>query len=186
MNDVKSVMDHAKAAMEKALNHLEVQLQKIRAGKANPAIFENVMVDYYGSMVPISQTASVNTQDSRTIIIQPWEKSLLTPIEKAIQSANMGLNPQNDGILIRITIPPLTEERRKELVKTTKSESEEAKVGIRNARKEAMENVKLLLKKGLPQDEAKDAETKIQTLTDQYVQKTDKHFEQKEKEILTV
>ncbi|HWY13208.1 MAG TPA: ribosome recycling factor [Bacteroidia bacterium] len=186
MNDVKSVMDHAKAAMEKALSHLEVQLQKIRAGKANPAIFENVMVDYYGSMVPISQTASVNTQDSRTIVIQPWEKGLLTPIEKAIQAANMGLNPQNDGILIRITIPPLTEERRKELVKTAKAESEEAKVGIRNARKDAMEFVKQLLKKGLPQDEGKDAETKIQQLTDQYAQKTDKHFEQKEKEILTV
>lgn len=186
MNDVKSVMEHSKAAMEKALAHLETQLTKIRAGKANPAIFESVMVDYYGSMVPISQTASVNTQDSRTIIIQPWEKSLLTPIEKAIQAANMGLNPQNDGVIIRITIPPLTEDRRKELVKTAKAEVEEAKVGIRNARKEAMENVKLLLKKGLPEDEAKDAEIKIQQLTDQYVQKTDKHFEQKEKEIITV
>jgi ribosome recycling factor len=186
MNDVKSVMDHAKAAMDKAISHLETQLQKIRAGKANPAIFENVMVDYYGSMVPISQTASVNTQDSRTIIIQPWEKNLLTPIEKAIQMANMGLNPQNDGVIIRITIPPLTEDRRKELVKTAKTEAEEAKVGIRNARKDAMENVKKLQKDGLPQDEAKDAETKIQQLTDQYVQKTDKHFEQKEKEIITV
>lgn len=186
MNDVKSVMDHAKAAMEKAINHLEVQLTKIRAGKANPAIFESVMVDYYGSMVPIPQTANVNTQDARTIVIQPWEKSLLTPIEKAIQMANLGLNPQNDGVIIRITIPPLTEERRKELVKAAKGEGEEAKVGIRNARKEAMENVKKLQKNGLPEDEAKDAETKIQQLTDQYVQKTDKHIEQKEKEILTV
>ncbi len=186
MNDVKSVMDHAKEGMEKAINHLEVQLTKIRAGKANPAIFESVMVDYYGSMVPISQTANVNTQDARTIIIQPWEKSLLTPIEKAIQMANLGLNPQNDGVIIRISIPPLTEERRKELVKTAKSEGEEAKVGIRNSRKEAMENVKKLQKNGLPEDEAKDAETKIQQLTDQYVQKTDKHIEQKEKEIMTV
>lgn len=186
MNDVKSVMDHAKEAMEKAINHLEVQLTKIRAGKANPAIFESVMVDYYGSMVPIPQTANVNTQDARTIVIQPWEKSLLTPIEKAIQMANLGLNPQNDGVIIRITIPPLTEERRKELVKAAKGEGEEAKVGIRNARKEAMENVKKLQKNGLPEDEAKDAETKIQQLTDQYVQKTDKHIEQKEKEILTV
>ncbi|MBL7896115.1 MAG: ribosome recycling factor [Bacteroidia bacterium] len=186
MNDVKSVMDHASAAMDKAINHLEVQLTKIRAGKANPAIFESVMVDYYGSMVPIPQTANVNTQDARTIVIQPWEKSLLTPIEKAIQMANLGLNPQNDGVIIRITIPPLTEERRKELVKTAKAEGEEAKVGIRNARKEAMENVKKLQKNGLAEDEAKDAETKIQQLTDQYVQKADKHFEQKEKEILTV
>jgi len=179
-------MDHARAAMDKAINHLEVQLTKIRAGKANPAIFESVMVDYYGSMVPIPQTANVNTQDARTIVIQPWEKSLLTPIEKAIQMANLGLNPQNDGVIIRITIPPLTEERRKELVKTAKAEGEEAKVGIRNARKEAMENVKKLQKNGLAEDEAKDAETKIQQLTDQYVQKADKHFEQKEKEILTV
>lgn len=186
MNDVKAVMDHASAAMDKAITHLEVQLTKIRAGKANPSIFESVMVDYYGSMVPIPQTANVNTQDARTIVIQPWEKSLLTPIEKAIQMANLGLNPQNDGVIIRITIPPLTEERRKELVKTAKSEGEEAKVGIRNARKEAMENVKKLQKNGLPEDEAKDAETKIQQLTDQYVQKADKHFEQKEKEILTV
>lgn len=186
MNDIKSVMDHAKEAMEKAISHLEVQLTKIRAGKANPAIFESVMVDYYGSMVPISQTASVNTQDARTIVIQPWEKSLLTPIEKAIQSANMGLNPQNDGVIIRIIIPPLTEERRKELVKAAKSENEEAKVGIRNARKDAMENVKRLQKNGLPEDEAKDGEAKIQLQTDNYVQKADKHFEQKEKEIMTV
>lgn len=186
MKDVKEVMSHATAGMEKAINHLEVQLTKIRAGKANPAIFESVMVDYYGSMVPISQTASVNTQDSRTIVIQPWEKSLLTPIEKAIQMANMGLNPQNDGVIIRITIPPLTEERRKELVKTAKSENEEAKVGIRNSRKEAMEFVKKLQKDGLPEDEAKDAEVKIQQLTDSFVQKADKHFEQKEKEIMTV
>lgn len=186
MNDVKSVMEHSKAAMEKALSHLETQLTKIRAGKANPAIFESVMVDYYGNMVPISQTANVNTQDARTIVIQPWEKSLLTPIEKAIQAANMGLNPQNDGVIIRITIPPLTEERRKELVKTAKAEAEEAKVGIRNSRKDAMEHVKRLQKNGLPEDEAKDAETKIQQLTDQYVQKTDKHFEQKEKEIITI
>src|SRR6478609_2264817 len=107
MNDVKSVMDFGKAGMDKAINHLEVELTKIRAGKANPAMLEAVQVDYYGSRVPLSQTASVNTQDSRTLLVQPWEKSMLTPIEKAIQAANLGFNPQNDGVLIRIIVPPL-------------------------------------------------------------------------------
>ena len=186
MKDIKSILDHTKALMDKAIGHLEMELQKVRAGKANPMMLENIMVDYYGSMVPLSQTASVNTQDSRTLIVQPWEKAQLTPIEKAIQAANLGLNPQNDGILIRIMVPPLTEERRKELVKTAKSEGEEAKVGIRNLRKDAMEQVKQLQKKGLPEDEAKSGETQIQTLTDDFVKKTDKHIEQKEKEILTV
>jgi ribosome recycling factor len=186
MNDVKSVLDYAKAGMDKAINHLEAELTKIRAGKANPAMLENIQVDYYGSKVPLTQTASVNTQDSRTLLVQPWEKSMLTPIEKAIQAANIGLNPQNDGVVIRIMVPPLTEERRKELVKTAKAAGEEAKVGIRNIRKEAMENVKKLQKNGLPEDEAKGAEQKIQQTTDQFVEKTDKHIEQKEKEILTV
>ncbi len=186
MKDVKSVMENAKAAMDKAVGHLEVQLTKVRAGKANPAMLENVQTEYYGSKVPISQVASINTQDSRTLVIQPWEKSMLTPIEKAIQAANLGLNPQNDGVIIRILVPPLTEERRKDLVKTAKAEGEEAKVGIRNIRKDAMEHIKKLAKDGLPQDEAKDAETKVQQLTDQYAIKIDKHIEQKEKEILTV
>jgi ribosome recycling factor len=186
MTDVKPVLDGAKAQMEKAISHLEVELQKVRAGKANPVMLENVMVDYYGSKVPISNTASVNTQDARTLIIQPWEKSMLTPIEKAIQMANLGLNPQNDGVIIRIMVPPLTEERRKELTKAAKSLGEDAKVGVRNSRKEAMENIKKMLKDGLPEDAAKDAETKIQTLTDAHVAKIDKHIEQKEKEIMTV
>ncbi len=186
MTDVKPVLDSAKAQMEKAISHLELELQKVRAGKANPVMLENVMVDYYGSKVPISNTASVNTQDARTLIIQPWEKSMLTPIEKAIQMANLGLNPQNDGVIIRIMVPALTEERRKELSKAAKSLGEDAKVGVRNARKEAMENIKKMLKDGLPEDAAKDAEAKIQTLTDSYVVKIDKHIEQKEKEIMTV
>jgi ribosome recycling factor len=186
MKDVKSVLDNAKAGMDKAIAHLEVQLAKVRAGKANPAMLENVQCDYYGSKVPISQVANINTQDARTLVIQPWEKSMLTPIEKAIQAANLGLNPQNDGILIRIMVPPLTEERRKELVKTAKNEGEEAKVGTRNIRKDAMEQIKKLQKDGLPQDESKDGETKVQQLTDQFIQKIDKHIEQKEKEIMTV
>ena len=186
MNDVKSVLDNSKTLMEKAIAHLELELQKVRAGKANPVMLENVMVDYYGSKVPISNTASVNTQDARTLIIQPWEKTMLTPIEKAIQAANLGFNPQNDGVIIRIVVPSLTEERRRDLTKAAKSLGEVAKVAIRNLRKEAMEAVKSLKKDGLPEDEAKDAETKIQTLTDASVLKVDKHIEQKEKEIMTV
>jgi ribosome recycling factor len=149
-------------------------------------MLDNVMVDYYGSKVTLSNTASVNTQDSRTIIVQPWEKAMLTPIEKAIQAANLGFNPQNDGVLIRIIVPPLTEDRRKDLVKTAKSIAEDAKVGIRNIRKEAMESVKALQKTGTPEDEVKSAETKIQSTTDEFVVKCDKHLEQKEKEIITI
>jgi len=186
MNDVKSILDQAKALMEKAIGHLEVELQKVRAGKANPAMLENVMVDYYGSKVPISNTASVNTQDARTLIIQPWEKGMLTPIEKAIQGANLGFNPQNDGVIIRIVVPSLTEERRRDLTKTAKNFGEDAKIAIRNIRKDSMENIKSLKKNGLPEDEAKDAEAKIQILTDANVVKVDKHIEQKEKEIMTV
>jgi ribosome recycling factor len=186
MADVKSVLENAKNLMEKAISHLEVELQKVRAGKANPAMLENVLVDYYGSRVPISNTASVNTQDARTLVIQPWEKSMLTPIEKAIQQANLGLNPQNDGVIIRILVPALTEERRKELSKMAKSLGEDAKIGIRNIRKEAMEQIKKLQKDGLPEDEAKDGENKVQTITDAHVLKVDKHIEQKEKEIMTV
>lgn len=186
MSDVKTVLDNAKSLMEKAISHLEAELQKVRAGKANPVMLENVMVDYYGSKVAISNTASVNTQDARTLIIQPWEKTMLTPIEKAIQAANLGFNPQNDGVIIRIVVPPLTEERRRDLTKTAKNLGEDAKIAIRNLRKDAMESVKGLKKNGLPEDEAKDAETKIQTLTDGQVGKVDKHVEQKEKEIMTV
>lgn len=186
MSDVKTILDNTKGLMEKAISHLESELQKVRAGKANPVMLENITVDYYGSKVALSNTASINTQDSRTLIIQPWEKSMLTPIEKAIQQANLGLNPQNDGVIIRIMVPPLTEERRKDLTKMAKNLGEDAKVGVRSARKDAMEQVKKLQKDGLPEDEAKDSETKIQTLTDAHVVKIDKHIEQKEKEIMTV
>ncbi len=184
--DVKFILDNAKEQMEKAISFLESELTKIRAGKANPGMLEGLYVDYYGARTPLSQVANINTQDARTIIVQPWEKSMLTPIEKVIQAANLGFNPQNDGIIIRIMVPPLTEERRKDLVKKAKQEAEDAKVGLRSARKEAMEEVKLLQKKSLPEDEAKDAETKIQQLTDSFAVKCDKHLEQKEKEILTV
>jgi len=186
MSDVKTILDSTKSAMEKAISHLEQELQKVRAGKANPVMLENVQVDAYGSKMPLNNVASVNTQDSRTLVIQPWDKSMLTPIEKAIQMANLGFNPQNDGVIIRISVPPLTEERRRELTKTAKSLGEDAKVSIRNIRKEAMEQFKKLQKNGLPEDMAKDGETKTQGLTDTYVSKVDKHVEQKEKEIMTV
>jgi len=186
MSDIKTILNTTKESMEKAISHLESELQKVRAGKANPAMLENIMVDYYGSKVPISNTASVTTQDARTLIIQPWEKAMLTPIEKGIQMANLGLNPQNDGVLIRIMVPALTEERRRDLTKMAKSYGEDAKVGIRTARKDAMEQIKKSQKDGLPEDEAKGGETQVQTLTDTHVTKVDKHIEQKEKEIMTV
>lgn len=182
----KKILDTARAQMEKAIQHLEIELAKIRAGKANPTMLDNVMVEYYGTKVPISQTASINTLDARTLVIQPWEKSMLTPIEKGIQLANLGFNPQNDGSVIRITVPPLTEERRKELVKLSKQVVEEGKIAVRNARKEAMEAVKKLQKNGMPEDAAKVLEQKVQKLTDEYIAKCDKHLELKEKEILTV
>lgn len=172
--------------MQKAINHLETDLQKIRAGKANTQMLEGVMVEYYGAMTPITNVASLSTPDARTIVVQPWEKSTLTPIEKAIQAANLGFNPQNDGVIIRIIVPPLTEERRKDLVKKAKSEAENCKVSLRTIRKTAMESVKKMQKDGLPEDTAKSVEQKIQTITDNYSAKADKHIEAKEKEILTV
>jgi ribosome recycling factor len=172
--------------MKKAISHLELELQKIRAGKATPSLVDSVMVDYYGNATPLSQVANVSTADARTLIVQPWEKSMLTPIEKAIQVANLGLNPQNDGIVIRINVPPLTEERRKELVKKAKAEAEHCKVTLRNARKDGNEAVRKLVKGGVPEDMGKAAETKIQTLTDNYSAVADKHIGAKEKEIMTV
>lgn len=183
---MESVLEVARNKMNKAIEHLEVELTKIRAGKANPSLLDSVLVEYYGTKVPVSQTASVNTLDARTLIIQPWEKGMLTVIEKAILQANLGFNPQNDGRVIRVSIPPLTEERRRELVKLSKQVVEEAKIGIRSARKEAMEGIKKLQKEGMPEDEAKVLEQKVQKLTDEYIAKCDKHLELKEKEIMTV
>ena len=186
MSDIKTVLESAKSQMEKTITHLEADLAKIRAGKANPQMLDNIMVECYGSKSPLSSTASVNTQDSRTIIVQPWDKSMLIPIEKAIQAANLGFNPQNDGVLIRIIVPPLTEERRKDLVKTSKGAGEDAKVSLRNIRKESIDKIKALQKAGLPEDEAKSGEANMQKITDEFSGKCDKHLEQKEKEILTV
>jgi len=184
--EIQFVLDDAKEQMEKAVSHLEAELVKVRAGKASPTMLEGIMVDYYGNRTPLNQVANVNTADARTLVVQPWEKAMLTPIEKAIQVANLGLNPQNDGVIIRILVPALTEERRKDLVKKAKSEAENAKVSLRTLRKEANEALKKLQKDGTPEDEVKEGEAKVQVLTDTYVAKCDKHLEVKEKEIMTV
>lgn len=184
--DVKPVVAHLHAQMEKAITHLESELGKIRAGKANPQMLEGVHVDYYGTHTPLYQVATINTPDARSISIQPYEKSMVGPIEKAILAANLGFTPQNDGTMVRINIPPLTEERRKELVKKTKNEGEHAKVTIRNLRRDANEHIKKEIKNGLPEDDAKNAEHQVQHMTDSYIVKIDKHLEAKEKEIMTV
>lgn len=185
-DEIKKVFSETESSMEKALSHLEVELAKIRAGKANPSMLDGIHVDYYGTNTPLSQVANVNTPDARTIIVQPWEKSMIQPIEKAIQIANLGFNPQNDGILIRIVVPPLTEDRRKDLVKKSKAEGEHCRITIRNIRRDSIEHVKKEVKKGLPEDVLKDAETRIQQITDGFIGKVDKHLDVKEKEIMTV
>ncbi|MCO4292688.1 ribosome recycling factor [Solitalea sp. MAHUQ-68] len=187
MNDlIKKQLDDAKEHMEKTVEHTDSELLKIRAGKAMPTMVDGVHVDYYGSMVPISQVANINTPDARTIVIQPWEKTMISPIEKAIMEANLGFNPQNDGIVVRINVPPLTEERRKDLVKKVKAEAEQGKVTVRNIRKDANEKIKKLSKDGVSEDEIKGGEAEVQKLTDAYIIKIDKLVEIKEKDILTV
>lgn len=184
--EAEFVLDAANESMEHAITHLDREFQKIRAGKANPVMLNGVIVDYYGSHVPIEQTANINTPDPRQIIVQPYDKSSIHAIEKAIMAANLGFNPQNEGEIIRINVPPLTEDRRKDLVKRAKTEAEDAKVSIRNARRHANDEARKLEKDGLPEDETKRLVEKIQELTDKYIQKVDKTFELKEKDILTV
>ncbi|MBK7681469.1 MAG: ribosome recycling factor [Bacteroidia bacterium] len=186
MSDIKSILANMEDHMQKAITHLEVELNKIRAGKASPAMLDGVMVDYYGAMTPLSQVASINTPEARTLVIQPWEKSLIKNIEKAIIDSNLGLAPSNDGIMIRISVPPQSEDRRKDLVKRAKAEGEHAKVGIRNLRRDANDNIKKLQKAGLPEDLAKDGEAKSQKITDDYITKVDKHLDAKEKDIMTI
>lgn len=183
---VEDVISKTREMMDKAINHLETSLLKIRTGKANPSMLDSVMVEYYGSMVPLNQISNINTPDARTIVVQPWEKNKLQDIERAIINSNLGLNPQNDGELIRIAVPPLTEERRKEMVKLAKNEGEDSKVGVRSARKDANDLIKKLQKDGLPEDAGKDAEALIQKITDDYITKIDDHVAKKEKEIMTV
>ena len=181
--EVDFVLDSAKENMDKAMAHLEKSFAKIRAGKASPIMLSTVKVDYYGSPTPLSQVANVNTTDARTISVQPWEKNMLQEIEKAITNANLGFNPMNNGDIIIINVPPLTEERRRDLVKQAKAEAEDAKIGVRNARQEANKDIKGA---DLPEDTAKDAEASIQELTNKYSKKIEDLLAVKEAEIMKV
>lgn len=184
--EIQFHLDVAKEAMQESIHHLEQAFAKIRAGKANPQMLSGIKVDYYGSITPLNQMANVNTPDAQTITIQPWDKSVLRDIEKAIMEANLGLTPMNNGELIMINIPPITQERRSELVKQAKGEVEHCKISIRNARHKANEELKKLKKDGLSEDIERDAEEKVQKLTDSFVTKSDELFIIKEKEILTI
>ena len=184
--NAQSAIDAVKGQMDKAISHLETEISKVRTGRANPSMLDGIRVDYYGNMTPLNQVANVNSPDARTLMIQPWEKTMLEPIQKAIQAANLGFNPGNNGTVVIINVPALTEERRKDLVKKAKSEGENAKVSIRKARQEGNDAIKKITKPTLTQDVIKEAEAKIQELTDSYSTKVDKHLEQKEKEIMTV
>lgn len=184
--EVQFVIDAATERMDKAIDHLESELSRLRAGKANPKMLESVTVDYYGSQTPISQVANIGTPDPKTIAIQPWEKNMIEPIERAIINSNLGFNPQNNGEMIRINIPALTEERRLTLVKQVNAEGENAKVSVRSARKDANDDIKKLEKDGLSEDEAKDASDAIQKLTDKYGEKVDSVVKDKEEDILKI
>jgi ribosome recycling factor len=182
--DVQFILDTTEEAMENAIKHLEKQFVNIRAGKASPAMLGSVMVEYYGSQTPLNQVSNVNTPDGRTITVQPWEKSMLQEIEKAIQIANLGFNPMNNGESIIINVPPLTEERRRTLAKQAKAEAEDAKIGVRSARKDANTEIKKL--DHVSEDLQKNAEIDVQEMTNKYVNKIDHILEVKEKEIMTV
>lgn len=186
MEEIDFILDSTKESMEGSLSHLEKEFLNIRAGKASPAMLGGVKVDYYGSQTPLSQVANVNTPDARTITITPWEKGMLQPIEKAIMIANLGFNPMNNGDNIIISVPALTEERRRDLVKQAKSEAEDAKIGVRNARKDANNDIKKLEKDGLSEDVCKNAESDVQALTDSFIKKIDELLAIKEAEIMKV
>lgn len=184
--EVEMLMEIVREKMDKSLIHLEKELSKIRAGKADPRMLDGIQVNYYGNNTPINQVSSINTPDPRTISIQPWEKAMLEVIEKAILAANIGLTPMNNGELIRINVPILTSERRRDLVKQVKNETENAKIVIRNYRREGNEEIKKLKKDGLSEDLAKDTEEEVQKLTDNYIKKIDDIYDKKEKEIMTI
>lgn len=180
------IYESANNSMQKSISHLGSELQKIRAGKASPEILKGIVVDYYGNPTPIDQVGSINVLDVRTLTIQPWEKNMLQPIERAIIAANIGINPQNDGEIIRLFLPPLTEERRRELVKRSMAEGENAKISIRSIRRDAIEQIKKQQKEGLSEDAARAYEARIQELTDKFTATVDKYLETKEKEIMVV
>ena len=186
MADKKEILSAAEERMEEAVMYLEDALSHIRAGKANVKLLDNIRVDNYGAMVPINQCAAVNTPDARTIAIKPWDKSMFKVIEKAIINSDLGIMPENNGEIIRINIPPLTEERRRQLVKQCGKEEEQAKVSVRNGRRDIIDRLKKAIKDGLAEDAEKDAEDKLQKLHDKYIKKIDALFDAKEKEIMTV
>jgi ribosome recycling factor len=185
-DDLELILEETRDSMKKALNHLESELVKIRAGKASPQMLEGLTVDYYGSPTLLNQVGNVSVMDARTLTIQPWEKNMLQPIERAIINANLGVTPQNDGNIIRLFMPPLTEERRREFVKRAGGEGEQSRVAIRSIRREAIEQIKKLQKEGLSEDEAKDAEKEIQDITNENISLVEKHLVSKEKEIMSV
>ena len=186
MNDVNTYIKPAEEKMEMAVEYLDETLAHIRAGKANPKILDGVKVDYYGSAAPVSNVANISVPDARTIVITPWEKSMFKEIEKAIINSEIGITPENNGEVIRLSIPPLTEERRKALVKQSKGEAEQAKISVRNARRDAVEAFKKAQKEGMSEDEAKDGETQAQKLLDKFTKSLDAILDNKEKEIMTV
>ena len=184
--DISTVIEQCKSKMGDAINHLEKELLHIRAGKASPAMLDSVQVEYYGSLTPLNQIANISTPDPKTIAIQPWEKAMIPVIEKAILAANLGFNPDNNGEIIRVNVPALTEERRKQLVKQVNKEGETAKVSIRNARKESNDQLKNLLNEGLSEDLKKDAENRVQKLTDEFNDKVNIMVKAREKDIMTI
>jgi ribosome recycling factor len=179
-------MEHTRDSMKKAVAHLEAELVKIRAGRATPQMFDGVTVDYYGTPTPINQVGNITVADARTLTIQPWEKNMIQPIERAIIAANLGVTPQNDGVMIRIFLPPLTEERRKEIVKRVHVEGEHSRVAVRNIRRDAIEHVKKLKKDGLSEDIAVDTETEIQDLTNRHINEIERHIVAKEREVMSI
>jgi len=186
MTDIQPILKKAEEKMASAIAFLDEELARIRAGKANPKILDGVRVPYYGELVPLANVASINTPDAKTIMITPWEKPLLKEIEKAIINSEVGITPENNGEIIRLGIPPLTEERRRELVKQAKQEAENAKISVRNARRDAIESLKKSIKDGVPEDVAKDKENDMQKTHDRFIKKVEELFAAKEKEIMTV
>jgi ribosome recycling factor len=184
--EIELIIEEVKERMEKALDHLDHELARLRAGRATPALLDGITVDYYGVNSPLTQVSNINTPDPKSILIQPWEKNMLTTIEKAILAANIGLVPVNNGEVIRINVPPLTEERRHQLVKQVRNEGETAKISVRNSRKWANDELKMLLKEGLPEDVEKDAADKVQEMTHDFTSRIDKIMAVKEKDIMTV
>ncbi|NVK28483.1 MAG: ribosome recycling factor [Flavobacteriia bacterium] len=184
--EIDLILETTKESMQRSIDHLEKALLKIRAGRANPSMLGGVKVDYYGTLTPLSQVSNINTPDARTLSVQPWEKSLIPEIEKAIMNANLGFNPNNNGEAVIVSIPPLTEERRRDLVKIAKAEAEDSRIGIRTARKDANDEIKKLEKDGLPEDTVKDIESEIQELTNAYIKKVDDHLIKKEEDIMKI